>query len=162
MPAISFVPKIKERLQSSSLEATFMKASPRLRLSFFIAFVVAKWPDQDAENAAQASTLKYTSYWGWAPRMLRSGANIAWVMEHANDGSYTVQTTIAHEIGHKLGLSHSTELDAGACHLLNGDNENRLMTHRIGPKRRMGPIRLIHQEWVNIRNSQMLREARNQ
>ena len=125
-------------------------------------FVVVQWPDQDAENAAQASTLKYSAYWGWAPKMLRSGANIAWVMEHANDGSYTVKTTIAHEIGHKLGLSHSTELDAAACHLLNGDNENRLMTHRIGPKRKMGPIRLIHQEWVNIRNSQMLREARNQ
>lgn len=41
MPAISFVPNIKERLQSSPLEATFMKASPRLRLSFFIACLLA-------------------------------------------------------------------------------------------------------------------------
>jgi hypothetical protein len=119
-------------------------------------FVFVEWADMDAEEAHLASTLKYRSIWGLAPRWKRRGGEVAWVMEHATVQSSSVLHTIAHEVGHKLGLKHSTANESASCHLINGDNENRLMTGRVGPKAMAGPTKLIHAKWFVMRRSNLL------
>jgi len=82
-----------------------------------------------------------------------------WVADFMNaspENADTILWTIAHEIGHVLGLSHSTDRDS----LYGGDNpnfnqysdyESRLMTGRSGPKSDSHPKRLLKGEWDTIR-----------
>lgn len=127
------------------------------------------WANGVDETNRSLIKARYQRLWGYAPtkiRDLRNGtkAHIAWVLDHAPDGSDDVKRTIAHELAHKLGLYHSTDpqLPEGpnAAYLMNGDNENRLMSGRVGQKRTQGPYRLIHSEWVMMRQSELLREIR--
>jgi hypothetical protein len=42
---------------------------------------------------------------------------------------------------------------------LNGENELRLMSDRWGPKKQSGPKNLVHEEWVIMRRSEILRDV---
>lgn len=74
--------------------------------------------------------------------------------------TYPLKTlfTIAHEIGHAMGLLHSadafidTQTSTYEGTLRFTDNEARLMSGRAGLKQNRNPIRLIKWEWDTIRS----------
>jgi len=128
--------------------------------------LLVSWPNPVAETNRNLAGLVYKHFAGYAPykpHQLATGgkAHIAWVRSRQEVPVNEIKWTICHEIGHKLGLAHSTEqqhiLGPNPAYLLHGDNESRLMTNRIGPKHNQDPLTLIHAEWVIIRSSKLLK-----
>lgn len=119
------------------------------------------WDDEVAEaNRMVGESFKRMSIYGFAHMgRLRSSGNVAWVLDRPSVGSWSASTTLAHELGHMLGLLHVFDTQSSFVKFLNGENELRLMSDRSGPKKHSGPTNLVHEEWVIMRRSQLLNNS---
>lgn len=101
--------------------------------------------------------INWSSLLGFAGKATSGNRGILWVLDHA--AGYlrpSSSFTIAHEIVHYVaGVGHSTfntpsNWTPGGNHAPNTDNETRLMTGKIGPKRQLGPKTMIKYEWERL------------
>ena len=161
--------------ENAILTAAPPKVDPNTVTLYYVVtndLIWVRWTNPVDETNKELSRLVFQPLFGFAPGKpthipnTNSLAHIAWVADRKPMLGDDVRYTIAHEVGHKLGLAHSTEQqksngEFNPAYLTNGDNENRLMTGRVGSKRAQGPRTLTHAEWVSIRQSELLKKPQN-
>jgi hypothetical protein len=120
--------------------------------------MVHSWASLEQEQAGNTAMLIKTACNGFAGSSDNDNFNVLWVK--SRPVTYPLKTlfTIAHEIGHAMGLLHSadafidTQTSTYEGTLRFTDNEARLMSGRAGLKQNRNPIRLIKWEWDTIRS----------
>ncbi|MBL9132008.1 MAG: hypothetical protein JNG86_12455 [Verrucomicrobiaceae bacterium] len=114
-----------------------------------------------SENYGQDGGIAWEALHGAAPTLAPDGGPagrtcFVWARTQVPNNP-TVAWTIAHEIGHLLGLKHTIDdRTRGQGYLSYADNEKRLMTGRFGPKRNTNPIRMVKAEWDVVGLSELL------
>lgn len=142
---------------------------PRLGINLY--YVVAPnggryhgWLSTEDEIASEMYNLVSTNFIGWAgPAGSGHPSNAVFVLDHDSNLTDTPEVvwTMAHELGHGVGkLLHTCgqALEwAHPNHMPGGDNEFRLMTGRLGPKRALAPALMIKYEWDQLNESLLVR-----
>jgi hypothetical protein len=144
---------------NSAEETTILAASPQFGADVHVYFVAGTGLFGDGRfglfpTVYSASGLKVRNpvlgHAGKSGYEARGGRVYVWNYTRSGDDPTHV-FTIAHEIMHYVAqVGHSTDEITANNFMPNMDSEKRLMTGLEGPKRKLGPKKLIKMEWQRL------------